>query len=133
MQWGTAPAWVAAGLSFIFGLQSWLSSRNSKAERVEAAKQAERTERAVQAAERQAHAAERVVALHEAHEQRQAERIEAAEERPWELLPIPGDDNCWLHNTTEAAKYAVQVEGIDVRFAPKRFDVIEGGQKGHRH
>jgi hypothetical protein len=129
MQLGTVPAWIAAALSFIFGLQSWLSSRKSKAEREEAVRQAERAERAVEAAQRQAHAAERVVALQEAHDQQQIERAEAAEERPFELVPIPGDDNGWLHNTTEAPKYGVQVAGIHVRSAPKRVDVIERGQK----
>jgi hypothetical protein len=123
------PAWVAAGLSFIFGLQSWRSSRKSKAARDEAVRQADRAERAVAAAERQVHAAERVAALQETHDQQQIERAEAAEERRCELVSIPGDDNCWLHNKTETPKYGVQVAGIHVRWGPKRFEVIEGGWK----
>lgn len=129
MQWGTVAAGVAAVMSFIFGLRSWLSSRQSKAACEEALRQANRAEQLVKAMEQQAYTVERVVAQQEAYEQQEIARARAADGRPFELLPIPGDDDCWLHNTSETPKYGVQVAGIHVRSGPQRFNVIERGQK----
>ena len=36
--------------------------------------------------------------------------------RLFKLVPIPGDDNCWVAQQTEVSKYGVQVEGIHVRW-----------------
>lgn len=131
MQWGTVPAWVAAGVSLIFGILSWRSSRKSKSELNEATKQAERAERAAGAAERQADAAERSASAAEAVEQREAESTDAAEADPWQLAPIPaaGDPDCYLINKTRTPKYRVTVSGLKIHNGPARFDVIGPGKR----
>jgi hypothetical protein len=124
VQWGNVPAWVAAGISLIFGILSWRSSRKSKSERDEATRQAERAERAAGAAERQAEAAERSAATAEAQERREIEESEAAEADPWQLAPIRGADNCRLINTTRTPKYGVTVSGLKIDNSPAQFDKI---------
>jgi hypothetical protein len=118
VQWGTVPAWVAATISVIFGIQSWRSSRKSKAEREEAARQAQSAERAVSAAEdlvgearRFAEAGERSASAQEAQARLAAEKVEAAEGSPWILEAIPGRDNCLLRNNTRTPKYHVNASG----------------------
>jgi hypothetical protein len=129
VQWGTLPAWVAAGLSLIFGILSWLSSRKSKAERDEATAQADRAERAADAAKRQADAADRSAAAVEAQERRDAEATAEAEADPWDLAPIPGDPNCYLINTSKTAKYDITVNGFEIHNGPARFDMIGPGER----
>lgn len=128
-QWGNVPAWVAAGISLIFGITSWRSSRKSSAERDEARRQAERAERAAGAAEREAGAAERSAAVAEARERRETAQTEDAEADPWELEPIPGVDSYYLINTTTTAKYAVTVEGARVHDSPVKIDIIGPGRR----
>jgi hypothetical protein len=118
VQLGTVPAWVAAAISVIFGIQSWLSSRTSKAEREEAERQAERAERAVSAAEdlvgearRSAEAGERSASAQEIQARLAAEKVEAEEGSPWILEAIPGRDNCLLRNNTRTPKYDVNASG----------------------
>jgi hypothetical protein len=129
VQWGTVPAWVAAGLSLIFGFLSWRSSRKSKSERDEAKSHADRSERAAGAAERQAAAAERSAGIAEAHERRKAEETELAEADPWLLESIPGAPNCYLINRTKTPKYGVTVAGLKIHNPPARFDVIGPGKR----
>jgi hypothetical protein len=129
VQWGAVPAWVAAGLSLVFGVLSWRSSRKSKEERDEANRQADRAERAAGAAERQADAAERSAAAVEAQQQREAEETEAAEADPWQLDPIPNDPDCYLINTTTTTKYNVTVTGSTVHNGPAQFDRIGPGKR----
>lgn len=118
VQLGTMLAWVAAAISVVFGIQSWLSSRTSKADREEAARQAERAERAVSPAEdlvgearRSAEAGERSASAQEIEARSAAERVEAEEGSPWILEAIPGRDNCLLRNNTRTAKYDVNASG----------------------
>lgn len=129
MQWGTVPAWVAAGLSLTFGILSWRSSRKSREERDEAKRQADRAERAAGAAERQADAAERSAAAVETQQQREAEETEAAEVDPWLLEPIPGGPDCYLINRTKTPKYGVTATGLKIHNSPARFDMIGPGKK----
>lgn len=129
VQWGNIAAWVSAAISVTFGFLSWRSSRKSKADRDEATTQAERAERAASAAERQATAAERAAAAAEAQQERQAEEAEAAEADPWQLAPIPGDPDCYLINTTKAAKYNVTVRGFKVHNGPVQFPLIGPGNR----
>lgn len=129
VEWGTLPAWVAAGLSLIFGILSWLSSRKSKAEGDEATAQAERAERAADAAQRRADAAERSADTAEAQERREAEATAEAEADPWDLAPIRGSPNCYLINTTNTAKYDITVNGFKIHNGPARFDMIGPGKR----
>jgi len=129
VQWGAVPAWVAAGISLVFGILSWRSSRKSKSERDEATRQAERAERAAGAAERQADAAQRSAATDEAQERRETEQAEAAEADPWQLAPIRGHDDCHLINMTRTPKYRVTVSGFKIDDSPARFDMIGPGKR----
>lgn len=129
VQWGNVPAWFAAIISTISAYLSWRSQRKSKAERDEATQQAEQAKLSADAAQRQADAAQRSAAIAEAQQQRKAEEAEAAETDPWQLAPIPGDDDCYLINTTRTAKYDVTVSGFKIHNSPTRFDVIGPGQR----
>jgi hypothetical protein len=115
VQWGTVPAWVAAAISVIFGIQSWRSSRKSKTEREEATRQAERAERAVSAAETAASAAERSAGALETQASIASEQVAAEELKPWVLEPVLGSDNTILRNRTATVKYGVRMEGTAVR------------------
>ncbi|MBO0883007.1 MAG: hypothetical protein J2P17_22265 [Mycobacterium sp.] len=129
MQWGTVPAWVAAGLSLVFGILSWRSSRKSRAERDDATRQAERAERFANSAERQAAAVERFAAAAEAQQRREIEEAEEAEADPWQLEPIPGASGCYLINMAKTTMYDITVSGLKIHDSPARFDRIGPGQR----
>ncbi|RFZ05426.1 hypothetical protein VIMS_04928 [Mycobacterium marinum] len=81
------------------------------------------------AAQRAADAAERSAAAAEAQDRRAVEQDEAAEADPWQLTPIPGDDDCYLKNTSKTPKYGVRVSGFKIHGGPVRFDVIGPGKR----
>src|ERR1700736_596690 len=115
--WGSVPAWVAAGMSALFGVLLWRSSTKSKKAQAESrqAKQAVRAARdAADAESRTAAALERTADIHTAQERRAAEEFEAEKESPWDLLPISGDDYCVLVNRTGRPKYHVHIGGSAV-------------------
>jgi hypothetical protein len=115
------PAWVAAAISVIFGIQSWRSSRKSKTERQEATRQAGRAERAVSAAETAASAAERSAAALETQASIASEQVAAEELKPWEFEPVRSSDKNILRNKTATPKYGVRIRGQAV--APSESDI----------
>lgn len=80
-------------------------------------------------AQRAADAAERSASAAEARERRKSDDAEALELDPWELAPIPGDDNCHLINRTKTPKYGVTVSGAAIDEGPVRFPVIGPGKR----
>jgi hypothetical protein len=118
----SVPAWVAAGISAIFGIQSWWSSRRSKEAREAADKQAEQ---ATEAAERATEAAENAVAA-QGHIAAETKRLadaterqwDAAEENPWRIERDDKGDH--LRNLTATTKYHVHLRGGPVRVDGRR-------------
>jgi hypothetical protein len=119
---GSVPAWVAAGVSAIFGIQSWRSSRRSKEAREAADKQAERaTEAAENAVAARGQIAAETKRLADATER----QWDAAEESPW--LIERDDKGDRLRNLTATAKYHVHLRGGPVRVDGRRmFYEIDG-------
>jgi len=125
MNAGAWASWVSAVVavaSAIGSATAWWQSRKAK---TEAARQAARS---VEAAERAAGATERLAAVEEARAAQAAEEAEAEEQSPWILVPIPGEDNCWLQNKTGTAKYDVKIQGRKIR-GPAQVPVIEGNRR----
>lgn len=124
-EWASVGGAVIALLAMIGSGVGWLLARREK---VEAAKQAERAVKAAEEAaghaKRSADAEERIAAVEESRDAREAEQREAEERDPWELLPIPGSPDCWLHNRTNTPKYGVEVTGEYVHDAPVHFPVV---------
>ena len=119
---GSVPAWFAAGISAIFGIQSWWSSRRSKEAREAADAQAERaTEAAENAVAAQGKIAAETKRLADAT-QRQGD---AAEENPWRIERDDKGDR--LRNLTATTKYHVVLRGGPVQVdGRKSFHEIAG-------
>jgi ATPase subunit of ABC transporter with duplicated ATPase domains len=133
VQWGTVPAWVAAAISVIFGIQSWRSSRKSKTERDQATMQAQKAERAVSAvenlaneAQRSAEAAERSATAHEAQASIASEQVAAEELKPWEFEPVRNSDKNILRNKTATPKYGVRIKGPAVAAQESHIGTVDG-------
>jgi len=106
---GSVPAWVAAGISAIFGIQSWWSSRRSKEAREAADDQAKRaTEAAENAVAAQGQIAAETKRLADA-----TQRQWDAEENPWRIERDDKGDR--LRNLTATTKYHVGLRGGPVR------------------
>ncbi|MBO0863840.1 MAG: hypothetical protein J2P16_02060 [Mycobacterium sp.] len=125
---GSVLAWVAAGISAIFGVQSYWSSRRAKQAQAAAELQAERATKAAEdavAAQGQiAAAAERPA---DATEQ---QRDAAAEENPWRIERDKGVDR--LLNLTATTKYHVRLSGEPVRIDGTRFFYAIAGNDSPR-
>lgn len=115
--WGSVPAWVAAGISTFFGSVSWWSSRKSKKSQAEADRQARRAtkaaEDAAEAGTRSANAAERAATVLEEQHRSALARVDAAESVPWRLTHRTGAK--WeLWNETGTPKYRITISGPGV-------------------
>jgi hypothetical protein len=123
--WASVAAAVIAFFAMVGSGVGWLLARREKAEAVRQAEQALKAAKdAAGHAERSADAHERIAAIESARDAREAEQLEADELDPWELLPIPGSPDCWLHNGTDTPKYGVEVTGDYVHQSPLHFPVI---------
>ena len=96
LQWGDVAAWSAVIVSVVFGVLSYLSSRKSKAERIQAKAEADRAERAVKAAEEASTSAKRTAEALEAQVALATGQVEAEELKPWGLEPVIGSDSTTL-------------------------------------
>ena len=56
-------------------------------------------------------------------------RSRHAEIDPWDLQPIAGDDDVYLINTSQTAKYDITVSGFKVHNSPACFDLIGPGKR----
>jgi len=124
---GSVPAWVAAGISAIFGIQSWLSSRRSKQAGDAAGRQAERAceaaEKAVAAQGEIAAETKRVAELSrtdpDANRHATERNWEAVEENPWQI--VRDDEGDRLCNLTATTKYHVRLRGGPARLDGQNF------------
>jgi hypothetical protein len=118
---GSVPAWVAAvaaGISVIFGIQSWRSSRRSEQAREAADLQAERaTEAAENAVAAQGQMAAETKRLADATQR----QWDAAEENPWRIERDKDARVDRLRNLTATTKYHVRVHGDPVRVDGRSF------------
>jgi cbb3-type cytochrome oxidase subunit 3 len=124
---------ASAGVAFLSMVGSgvgWLLARKEKRAAAEHERQAlKAAQSAAGHAKRSADAEERVAAAAESQERRTVSERAAFEQFPWKLLPIPGRDNCTLHNTSRAVLYAVEVHGQKIAHGPIRFDAFGPGQQ----
>ena len=126
MQWGDVPAWVAAAVAVIFGVQSWWSSRRSRKAEAAAKDQADRaTAAAEKAAAAEAETAQATTRVADVVEQ----RVTGAERKPWRIEKGGrGEFDYYLVNLTATPKYDVTLSGEPVRHAggDDHFSEIDG-------
>jgi len=118
---GIVSAWVAAGISAIFAIQSWRSSRRSREAREAADQQAQRaTEAAEKAVAAQGEIAAETKRVADATEQKSdAAESDASEESPWQIeRDVKGDR---LRNLSATTKYHVHLRGGPVRLDRQNF------------
>lgn len=122
---GNVPAWVAAGVAAVFGIQSWRSSSRAKTAATNAGEEAKRAtkaaEKAVTAQQEIAVETRRLADAKERQEQ-------AAEDAPWRIQREQGNERHGrLHNLTATPKYSVRLSGQPIPAGERNsFDVIDG-------
>jgi hypothetical protein len=127
-----AADWIAlAGVLVTAGFSTWSAISACKAKRSE--KRAnQRADDALTAAKNAAKAQlqigkelKRITDMDAERHRQQTNDRDALEAHPWILEPIPGRDNCWLHNRGPSVKYGITVEGIKIRGGAARLDKLK--------
>lgn len=128
--WASVASAVIAFAAMIGSGVGWLLARKANKTAVEQATRAvHAAEDAAGHAGRAADAEERVASVVEAQERREAESVDAAQADPWELAPIPGDDDVYLINRTSTPKYGVRVSGYKVHNGLAHYEKVGAGKR----